>query len=170
MINNKTFGYKLMLDDLRDPVETYGSYGKDMIVARTGLEARRIVQERGMPSELFLDHDLGLKADGTADEAPEFIKWLSQEYWDGEQPVPDYEVHSGNPIGKGNLKFDMDGWKRFAESQLIKEESLTSLLSKDLALSSKTYPEAEKKERREKSVPIPKPSRSAKQRRLRIRK
>lgn len=99
--------YKLFLDDLRTPIETYGSFGKDMIVARSTHEAKLIVQEHGIMSFLALDHDLGAN-----DRAMDFLKWLANEYWDGEQSVPGYEVHSANPEGKKNLCSFMDSWRK----------------------------------------------------------
>lgn len=98
--------YSLFIDDIRDPIATYGSCGKDMIVARSTHEAQEIVRRRGIPSFLALDHDLG-----GDDRAIDFLKWLANEYWDGQQHVPDYEIHSSNPEGKLNLQSYMDSWK-----------------------------------------------------------
>lgn len=100
-------GYKLFLDDLRSATETYGSYGKDMVVARSTHEAQEIVRKRGLPKFLALDHDLS-----GDDRAIDFLKWLANEYWDGRQPIPDYEVHSSNPEGKLNLRSFMESWKK----------------------------------------------------------
>jgi len=157
--------YKLMLDDLRDPVETYGARGKDMIVARSTAEAKRIVLERGMPYLLLLDHDLS-----GDDRAIDFLKWLANEYWDGEQLIPEYEVHSSNPAGTANMISFMDSWMRSMAMSALPAESLTSKMLADLALSSKTYPPAKTKDRRVSSVASVIRARRARQRRLRIRK
>ena len=98
--------FLLFLDDLRDPVKTYGEFGKDMIVARSTHEAQHIVLKRGMPNFLALDHDLS-----GDDRAIDFLKWLANEYWDGKEAIPDFEVHSSNPEGSANLKAFMRSWK-----------------------------------------------------------
>lgn len=153
--------YMLFIDDLRDPVKTYGSLGKDMVVARSTEEAQQIVHEKGMPSQLFLDHDLS-----GDDRAIDFLKWLANEYWDGVSPVPEYEVHSSNPAGSENMRTFMDSWKR----SILMEETLTKKMLADLEVASKSYPATEKKERREISVPVSSPVRTPASRRQRIRK
>lgn len=104
--HNLIMSYLLFLDDTRDAVDTYGIYGEDMIVARSTHEAQEIVLKQGMPSKLLLDHDLG-----GDDRAMDFLKWLANEYWDGQQSIPDYEVHSSNAEGKLNLQSYMKSWK-----------------------------------------------------------
>lgn len=73
---------------------------------------------------LSLDHDLGLagklidKEDDTEYQIDHsvmnFLKWLATTYWDGVAPVPDYAIHSANPVGRENIRSYMESWKRFA--------------------------------------------------------
>jgi hypothetical protein len=41
-----------------------------------------------------------------------FLRRLVNEVWDGEQPIPDYIVHSANPVGAQNIIAFMESWKR----------------------------------------------------------
>lgn len=94
--------YKLFLDDERHPVTN------DWVIARSSDEAIRIVQERGMPSEIAFDHDLG----GT-DTSMKFIWFFIDCYYDGELTIPNdfkYTVHSQNPIGVRNIKGLMENF------------------------------------------------------------
>lgn len=52
-----------------------------------------------------LDHDL---ADGK--DAMTFLHWLA-EYWNPEEDsIPNFSVHSANPIGKSNIESFMKSW------------------------------------------------------------
>ena len=100
----------LFLDDLRNPETTlpFGLGGPLFIfVARSTEEAKKEVLSRGMPSWLFLDHDLG-----GDDTSMVFLNWLANEYWDGESPIPNYSIHSQNPVGAANIKSFMMSWER----------------------------------------------------------
>jgi hypothetical protein len=68
-------------------------------------EAQRFINVLGLPEFMDLDHDLG--KDGTA---MDFLKWLVEKYPDG--PVPGYNVHSENPIGKLNIYSYIKSWKK----------------------------------------------------------
>ena len=89
--------YKLYLDDLRDCPSGY-------VLARSSAEAIDILKEKGMPSLISFDHDLG----NDEDTAMVFLKWLSANY----DEVPAYFVHSANPIGALNIISYVESWKK----------------------------------------------------------
>lgn len=107
--------WQLFLDDIRNPKYVYDEmldpesevWHTRWTVARSTEEAKRLVEERGMPSLMSLDHDLG-----HTDTSMVFLNWLAREYWDGTNNVPRYRVHSANPTGSANIRAFMDSWKR----------------------------------------------------------
>ena len=68
-------------------------------------EAIRFVKVLGLPAEMDLDHDLG-----NQETAMDFLKWLVKEFPFG--PIPEYKIHSQNPIGRKNIESFMDSWKK----------------------------------------------------------
>lgn len=93
---------RLFLDDIREAPPDY-------TVARSTDEAIVLVQAQ-WPEFMSLDHDLGGE-----DTTMLFLKRLVNEVWDG-QPIPDYIVHSANPIGKLNIISFMESWKRSVDT------------------------------------------------------
>lgn len=92
--------YKLFLDDEREPVTD------DWFIARTSTQAIEVVQTMGMPTFISFDHDLG-----GDDTAIKFINWMTDEAIDDYLRFPsdfDYDIHSQNPIGAGNIRSKMD--------------------------------------------------------------
>lgn len=89
--------YKLYLDDLRDCPEGF-------ILARSSEDAITIVEIRGMPEFISLDHDLGQE-----DTSMVFLKWLSNNF---DKPSFNYIVHSANPVGSENIISFIESWKK----------------------------------------------------------
>jgi hypothetical protein len=89
--------YKLYLDDLRDCPEGF-------ILARSSKDAITIVEIRGMPEFISLDHDLG-----NDDISMVFLKWLSNNF---DKPSFEYIVHSANPVGALNIISFIESWKK----------------------------------------------------------
>lgn len=91
--------YKLYLDDLRP------SPGSEWVVARSSNEAEVIIIKQGLPRFMSLDHDLG-----GDDTTMKFLKSMTELFPNG--PVPEYYVHSANPVGKENIISYLESWKR----------------------------------------------------------
>lgn len=94
--------YKLFIDDERIPYVP-----EEWDIARSSEEAKEIIKTKGMPKEFSLDHDLG-----GFDTVMIFLKWLAHEFWNGENNIPEYRVHSANVVGKENIIFFMESWKK----------------------------------------------------------
>ena len=90
---------KLFVDDLRDPPD------QTWVVARSSEIALKMCSSV-WPRELALDHDLGGE-----DTVMIFLKGL-YELWDGKRPIPSWNVHSGNPVGKKNIESYMRSWEK----------------------------------------------------------
>jgi hypothetical protein len=92
--------YSLFLDDERVP--PYKSKRK-WIVCRTVEEAIKTITQYGLPEFITFDHDLGHGKRTGMDLA----KWLVEYDMDHDiirKDNFDFDVHSMNPIGAGNIK------------------------------------------------------------------
>jgi hypothetical protein len=92
-------GYRLFIDDERFPVDD--AY----VIVRSSKDAIDIVRDRGMPTDISFDHDLGY-ADGGDDTTMVFLNWLTEELIKGRQAFPRgfiYSVHSQNNVGVKNI-------------------------------------------------------------------
>ena len=95
-----TMSYSLFLDDVRwPPTDTNDKW----LIARSGKEALYHIADRGVPSTISFDHDLG-------DNVPtgyDFAKDLVEMVLDGKIVLPDnftFTVHSMNPVGAENIR------------------------------------------------------------------
>lgn len=104
-------GYKLFLDDYRDP--SYVSHlrlGSDWVVARDFEQAKDLILTRGYPDFISFDHDLGENHyDNDWSDAStgyDFAKWFCHHVGDpGKLPdFFDYYVHSMNPVGAERIR------------------------------------------------------------------
>jgi len=108
---------KLYLDDIRTPK----SEGWDIV--RSYQEFVDWITENGVPDEVSFDHDLSREHtkyffdNGGHDNPPnpqdtEFTektgydaaKWLCEYCWTNGIPLPTWNVHSANPVGRDNIK------------------------------------------------------------------
>lgn len=87
----------MFLDDERLPPND----GQDWVIVRSSQQAIQAVLERGVPSFISYDHDLG-----GDDTAMRFIAWMIDSYLDGDLTIfpVDYTVHSQNPVGAKNIR------------------------------------------------------------------
>lgn len=103
--------WNLFLDDERYPFWVYEKPSEigGFHIARSSEVAKTLVLTYGMPLYISFDHDL--EGDDTA---MVFVKWLVEWALDQKTPVriPDYKVHSGNPVGRDNIISYMESWKR----------------------------------------------------------
>ncbi len=110
--------YNLFIDDIRNPdwrecVLSGCDQSLDWVIARSSEAAKAIVMEKGMPTRMALDHDLGLAPNGSFDDTMIFLKWLANEYWDGASAIPSkISYHTANPIGQQRMMTFMKSWKK----------------------------------------------------------
>ena len=84
---------KLYLDDIRNPKS------EGWIVARSYKEFVDSISNHGLPEEISFDHDLGENSETGYDCA----KWLCDYCWTNGLPIPTWNVHSANPVGRDNI-------------------------------------------------------------------
>ena len=93
--------YRMFIDDIRNPPPG------DWVVVRSSSEALEYIQTNGMPEFISFDHDLG-----GDDTTMVFLRSLVKSLWDGTNNIPDYTVHSANPVGSKNIVSFMESWKK----------------------------------------------------------
>lgn len=84
---------KLYLDDIRNPKSD------GWIVVRNYEDFVQYIDKNGLPDEISFDHDLGEDVKTGYDCA----KWLCEYCWMNGIPIPPYNVHSANPVGRDNI-------------------------------------------------------------------
>lgn len=102
--------YKLFIDDERFP------FSDDWVIARSSEEAIQIMADRGLPTHIAFDHDLG-----GHDTSGRVVNWIIEALLDGHEIVTDtfsFSVHSQNPIGAAMIRAKMN-----AILQHVKETS-----------------------------------------------
>jgi hypothetical protein len=82
----------------------------DWVLARSALESISLIEQLGMPSFVSFDHDLG---DGH--DAISVAHWMVERDMDGHCFPTDFtfEVHSGNPVGRANIRGLIDNYLEF---------------------------------------------------------
>lgn len=100
----------LYLDDERFP-KTEGPW----IIARSVEEAFRLIQEKGCPQKMSLDHDLGWDdaLNKALPDGTNFVHQFVAKCLDGEIKLPEdfsYNIHSANPVGSANMKSYLDSF------------------------------------------------------------
>ena len=106
----------LFLDDERNLGEPFTEYlaldHSKIVIARTPMEATRLVVDKGLPAMMLLDHDLGWKNGSGPITTMDFLKQLAARFDFSVTPPPDYIVHSANPQGTLNIHAFMSSWKK----------------------------------------------------------
>ena len=111
--------WNLFLDDERQTTYVDPNGERMWFVARSTEEAKDLVIDLGFPWFMSLDHDLG-----PDDTTMKFLNWLVWEYGGNAiTHVPDYQIHSANPIGSRNIESFMESWKRTATGNDIRIRS-----------------------------------------------
>jgi hypothetical protein len=109
--------YALFLDDDDEYRFPPDQPVRNWVIARSVAEAVAIVEQRGCPSHISFDHDLGQDAHGH--ELPtglDFAKWLVNQHLDGLIDFrADWKVHSLNPVGARNIEDYLRSFKRNLE-------------------------------------------------------
>lgn len=92
--------YLLFLDDLRVPTQV--SWVRlprgNWVIARNYRQFVERIETLGLPHFISFDHDLGMAHNGH-----DCAKWLVNYCLDNEESLPEFEVHSTNPVGAVNI-------------------------------------------------------------------
>ena len=117
MIDLNKIERNLYLDDLRIPTMTYKeTLNCQWWIAKSYQEFVEIVENRGLPEFISFDHDLGGEDDPEGKLMLEktgydCAKWLAEYCIARKLMVPDFKVHSMNPVGRVNIQSYLDRCK-----------------------------------------------------------
>jgi hypothetical protein len=124
--------YNLFLDDVRKP--TYLGDLKHYEVARNYNEFVQIIKEKGLPNFISFDHDLGFEHYPLGEQNPTLVipydtykektgyhaaQWLISHCIDNNLPLPKWQCHSMNVVGRANIKQLLT---RFQQKQQLEKE------------------------------------------------
>jgi hypothetical protein len=104
-------GWKLFLDDqINDPdCGEMRRVPAGFIGAENVTQAKELIEKNGIPDFIDFDHDLGSDEDAT-----KLINWMIENHRDS---IPEYSIHSANPVGRKRIESLMESWKKFNERQ-----------------------------------------------------
>ncbi len=98
--------WKLWLDDqLDDPATPARHTPEGFVGAKSSEEALTLIHERGLPSFMDLDHDLG-----GDDTVMRFLHQLTGLHPEG--PIPEYRMHTENVVGAKSIEAFLRSWKK----------------------------------------------------------
>lgn len=114
--------YNLFLDDERKPSDVtwvnIGFYPTQCKIVRNFNDFVHVIQEHGLPNNISFDHDLAdfhykamieeVNGNKNVDYGPEktgydCAKWLVEYCIENSQKIPNFVVHSLNPIGRERI-------------------------------------------------------------------
>lgn len=94
---------RLYLDDLRPTPERFDRvYNYEEFV--------EYLERKGLPDFISFDHDLGEDLSGY-----DCAKYLVAYCLEHQRSLPDYQVHSQNPVGKENIERLLENFRRIIE-------------------------------------------------------
>lgn len=134
-IDLNKIGYKMYLDDIRDPVMTYPeTLNLQWCIVRSYTEFVDEIKTKGMPKFISFDHDLAsehypiMEKDGglsngnripyetyRAKTGYDCAKWLVEYCMDRGLKLPICKVHSMNPVGRRNIQSYLENAERVME-------------------------------------------------------
>jgi hypothetical protein len=117
---------KLFLDDIRSPKDAIGLvpshmnqfyWANDWRVVRSHDEFVDCIEKNGVPDFVSFDHDLADEhykdLEGNHEKTGyESAKWLVDYCVDNAVGLPEYQVHSANPVGKKNIEGYLENAKK----------------------------------------------------------
>lgn len=134
-------GYNLFLDDIRTPKDVYNYtknpvYLQDWVIVRNYIDFANILHKKGCPDLISFDHDLATdqyvperywndydasklyqeshpSKHGTGYDC---AKCLTGYCMDNDIPLPNYLVHSMNPVGKDTIQKWLESYQKMEES------------------------------------------------------
>lgn len=119
---------RIFLDDVRSPVDVYKYTGitlylSDWLVVRSYDQFIEAIKYHGLPDIISFDHDLGftneyyIESGLTSPEVDktgyDCAKWLVNYCIDNKVKLPNYLVHSQNPVGAENIQNLMENYYKF---------------------------------------------------------
>ena len=121
----------LFLDDIRDPIHAYGytNFGhfltKEWDIVRNYDQFVDYIHKNGLPIFIAFDHDLaeihyGINfwddhANNTEKTGYDCAKYVIEYCMNNNLKLPEFYVHSMNPVGKKNITELLNNYKKYNE-------------------------------------------------------
>lgn len=110
---------QIFLDDIRDPSWVYGhGADTDWVVLRSGQQFFDWISHNGLPDLISFDHDLGGIDEHGQEVDPSCVPsgmdcahFLVNYCLDHDLPLPQYKVHSANPVGSENIRLLLESFQ-----------------------------------------------------------
>lgn len=137
MTISKESYYNLFLDDVRDSYFLHDT--RTWTTVRNYNDFVKIIKERGLPKFISFDHDLATEHYPIFEENINFgkpyeipyakykektgydcAKWLVEYCLDNKLTLPDFQVHSMNPVGKENIRKLLIGFRNHQQKENTK--------------------------------------------------
>ncbi len=109
----------LWLDDYRDCFSdpewlVFSPIDQDEVVwVKNYTEFVRYINDIGIPDAISFDHDLGEFINGEEKTGYNCVQYLVDYCIDNNIEFPEYNIHSANPVGKDNMKFLIENYKKY---------------------------------------------------------
>ena len=124
---------KLFIDDLRSLDMIYPNQNpQEWVIVRSYHEFVNYITKFGLPTFISFDHDLGFEhtrwyfENGGHDNPPDpsgddfrektgydCTKWLVDFCIENKKPLPNWQVHSANPVGASNIRNYLNNAKKY---------------------------------------------------------
>jgi len=130
--------YRIFLDDERDVNNVYKD-ASGFITVRNLDQLKEVIYERGVPTFISFDHDLGADEKGNVlHSGYDVAKWMVHEM---ELDIRNmgFKVHSWNIQTRDQISGLLDGWKRELERRNIRKE-VRSIMSESFGGPEKRVP------------------------------
>lgn len=118
--------YNLFLDDERVPYAPHGGtedaynytqnldyVNLDWVIVRSYEEFVKYIETHGLPQRVSFDHDLSDFNKDVEMTGYDCCKWLCEFCIDNDKKLPNYLVHTQNPIGKQNILSYIKNCKKY---------------------------------------------------------
>lgn len=137
----KNMSYNLFLDDQRNA----NTFLKDIhtwVTVKNYNDFIKTIKQRGLPKFISFDHDLDLEHYpifegninfGKPYEIPyakyrektgyDCAKWLIEYCLDNKVSLPDFQIHSMNPVGKDNINKLLIGFRNYQQKEKNENEN-----------------------------------------------
>lgn len=109
-------GEYLYLDDVRNPMQSAEFTKQDIYltkmwrIVRNFTEFQQYFKKYGMPKFISFDHDLGVESGCNGFDC---ALWLTDYCMNNKLTLPEYYVHSMNPVGRDNIIGLLESFKKY---------------------------------------------------------
>lgn len=106
----------LFIDDIRNVEDIYGQTNDNWAIVRSYNEFVEYITNSGMPILISFDHDLADVLTPNEKTGYDCAQYLIEYCLNNNAVLPQYNVHSMNPVGKQNILSLLSNFKKYTQS------------------------------------------------------